>query len=68
MRGQHAAQRVMRGITRYLQTALKLTVNPAKNKVAPMSECAFPGFMIKGKQIRWTDKALANFESTRSRS
>ncbi|OLP07158.1 hypothetical protein BLL52_1554 [Rhodoferax antarcticus ANT.BR] len=31
----------------------------AKSKVAPMSECAFLGFTIKGKKIRWTDKALA---------
>ena len=27
-----------------------------------MSECAFLGFTIKGKKIRWTDKALADFK------
>jgi RNA-directed DNA polymerase len=52
----------MRSITRYLHTQLKLTVNPAKSKVAPMSECSFLGFTIKGKKIRWTEKALANFK------
>jgi len=52
----------MRSITRYLDTTLKLKVNPAKSKVAPMSECSFLGFTIKGKKIRWTDKALANFK------
>ena len=52
----------MRAITRYLQTTLKLTVNPAKSKVALMSECSFLGFTINGKNIRWTDKALAAFK------
>jgi len=51
----------MRSITRYLHTQLKLMVNPAKSKVAPLSECSFLGFTIKGKKIRWTAKALANF-------
>ena len=58
----HAAQRVMQSITRYLETVLKLKVNLAKSKVAPMSECAFLGFTIKGKKIRWTEKKLADFK------
>ncbi|MDP2165551.1 MAG: group II intron maturase-specific domain-containing protein [Hydrogenophaga sp.] len=52
----------MDSITRYLETTLKLKVNVAKSKLAPMSECAFLGFTIKGKKIRWTDKALADFK------
>ena len=59
---QRAGERVMRSITRYLETILKLKVNPAKSKVAPMSECSFLGFTIRGKKIRWSDKALANFK------
>ena len=62
VKSEHAAQRVMASITRYLETKLKLKVNLAKSKVAPMSECAFLGFTIKGKKIRWTDKALADFK------
>jgi RNA-directed DNA polymerase len=62
VKSERAAQRVMTSITRYLETTLKLKVNLAKSKVAPMSECAFLGFTIKGKKIRWTDKALANFK------
>lgn len=62
VRSQRAAQRVMGSITRYLEKTLKLKVNLAKSKVAPMSECAFLGFTIKGKKIRWTDKALADFK------
>lgn len=62
VKSARAAERVMGSITRYLEHTLKLKVNLAKSKVAPMSECAFLGFTIKGKKIRWTDKALANFK------
>ena len=62
VKSQRAAERVMCSITRYLETSLKLTVNPAKSKVAPMSDCSFLGFTIRGKKIRWTDKALAAFK------
>lgn len=62
VRSQSAAERVMRSITRYLETTLKLMVNPAKSKVAPMNECSFLGFTIRGKKVRWTDKALADFK------
>lgn len=62
VKSQRAAQRVMRSITRYLENTLKLKVNPAKSKVAPMSECSFLGFTIRGTKLRWTDKALANFK------
>ena len=61
VKSERAAQRVMGSITRYLEPTLKLKVNLVKSKVAPMSECAFLGFPSKGKKIRWTDKALANF-------
>ncbi len=54
VKSQRAAERVMRSITRYLEGTLKLKVNPAKSKAAPMSECSFLGFTIKGKKIRWT--------------
>ena len=62
VKSERAAQRVMRSITRYLDTTLKLTVNPAKSKAAPMSECSFLGFTIVGKKIRWTDKSAAQFK------
>ena len=62
VKSQRAGERVMRSITRYLEHTLKLKVNPAKSKVAPMSDCAFLGFTVKGGKIRWTDKAQANFE------
>jgi RNA-directed DNA polymerase len=36
VKSERAGERVMRSITRYLQTVLKLKVNPAKSRVAPM--------------------------------
>ncbi|HEV2039403.1 MAG TPA: group II intron reverse transcriptase/maturase [Casimicrobiaceae bacterium] len=62
VKSPRAGERVMRSVTRYLKTTLDLTVNPAKSKVAPMSECSFLGFTMVAKKIRWTDKALANFK------
>lgn len=62
VKSQRAAERVMRSITQYLESVLKLKVNLAKSRVAPMSECSFLGFTIKGNKIRWTDKALAHFK------
>jgi len=62
VKSQRAGERVMRSITRYLHTTLKLTVNPAKSKVAPMSECSFLGFTIRGTKIRWTERAERDFK------
>jgi RNA-directed DNA polymerase len=62
IKSQRSGQRVMRSITRFLEQDLKLTVNPAKSKVAPVSECDFLGFRMKGTKVRWSDKALANFK------
>ena len=62
VKSKRAGERVMGSLTRYLEHTLKLKVNPAKSKVALMSECSFLGFTIKGKKIRWTEKSLANFK------
>lgn len=51
VKSQRAGERVMRSITRYLERTLKLKVNPAKSKVAPMSECTFLSFTIRGTKI-----------------
>jgi RNA-directed DNA polymerase len=62
VKSKRAGQRVMRSLTQFLQTRLKLSVNPAKSRVALMSDCSFLSFTIKGKKIRWTDKALLDFK------
>ncbi|MGH8864160.1 MAG: group II intron reverse transcriptase/maturase [Burkholderiales bacterium] len=62
VKSKRAGERVMGNLTRYLEHTLKLKVNPAKSKVALMSECSFLSFTIKGKKIRWTEKSQANFK------
>jgi RNA-directed DNA polymerase len=62
VRSQRAGERVMRSLTQYLHTRLKLSVNPAKSRVALMSDCSFLTFTIKGKKIRWADSALLAFK------
>ena len=62
VKSERAAQRVMNSITRYLQDILKLKVNLAKSRAAPMRDCGFLGFTVLTKKIRWTYKAQANFK------
>jgi RNA-directed DNA polymerase len=62
VKSERAGQRVMRSLTQFLQTRLKLTVNLAKSRVALMSDCSFLSFTIKRKKIRWADKALLVFK------
>jgi RNA-directed DNA polymerase len=58
VKSQRAGERVMQNLTRYLETRLKLKVNPAKTKVAPMSDCRFLGFTLRDTKTRWSDKVL----------
>ena len=48
VKSERAGQRVMRSLTQFLEHRLKLTVNLS--------------FTIKGKKIRWADKALLDFK------
>ena len=59
---QRAGERVRRSVARFLQRRLKLIVNDKKSRVGPTNQCAFLGFTFKGTSIRWTDKALAEFQ------
>ena len=43
VKSQRAGERVMHNLTRYLESRLKLKVNPVKSKVAPMSDGRFLG-------------------------
>ncbi len=58
-----AAQRVMTSLTRFAEDKLKLVVNRAKSRAAPLKTCAFLGFQIgtRGK-VTWTAKAMARFK------
>ena len=63
VKSARAAERVMAGVTRFVEGKLKLTVNPTKSRCAPLKECAFLGFQIgaRGKAV-WTEKARARFQ------
>lgn len=58
-----AAERVMASLIRFAEDKLKLVVNRAKSRSAPLKTCAFLGFQIgnRGKAV-WTDKALTRFK------
>ena len=62
VKSQRAGERVMQSLTRYLESRLKLKINPSKSKVAKMSECGFLGFTIVRGKIRWLEKKLAVFK------
>ena len=58
-----AAQRVMTSLTRFVEGKLKLVVNRAKSKSAPLSQCTFLGFQIGARgKATWTAKAHARFK------
>jgi RNA-directed DNA polymerase len=58
-----AAERVMASLTRFVEGRLKLVVNRAKSKAAPLRECAFLGFQIDARgRVVWTPKAHARFK------
>ena len=58
-----AAERVMASLTRFVEGRLKLVVNRAKSKAAPLKTCTFLGFQIgpRGRAV-WSAKAHARFK------
>lgn len=58
-----AAQRVMASLIRFAEDKLKLVVNRAKSRAAPLKTCTFLGFQIgrRGK-VAWTAKAQIRFK------
>jgi RNA-directed DNA polymerase len=58
-----AAERVLASLTRFVEGRLKLVVNRAKSKAAPLKTCAFLGFQIgaRGRAV-WSAKAHARFK------
>jgi RNA-directed DNA polymerase len=62
VKSRRAGERVMAGITRFLERKLKLVVNQEKSQVASTNEITFLGLAFKGTSIRWSDKAFAEFK------
>jgi RNA-directed DNA polymerase len=58
-----AAERVMASLTQFVEGQLKLVVNRAKSRAAPLKQCAFLGFRIgsRGRAV-WTEAAHARFK------
>lgn len=61
VKSRRAGERVMASLKRYLADELRLTVNEAKSRVAPINECVFLGFTFRGTKLRWSDKAFEEF-------
>ncbi len=57
-----AGRRVMAWVSRFLSTKLNLVVNEAKSRVVKTNDLDFLGFTFKGKKVRWSAKALADFK------
>jgi RNA-directed DNA polymerase len=62
-RSKTRALEVMEEVREYVEGRLKLLVNQDKSKVAPLGECAFLGFTVKGKRILLSDKAAKRFKT-----
>ena len=63
VRSARAAGRVMGSLTRFVEGQLRLEVNRAKSRTAPLKECSFLGFRIgaRGKLV-WTAQAQQRFK------
>ena len=62
VRSQRAGYRVKASLTRYLNRALKLTVNEAKSRVCKTNDVVFLGFTFRGTKLRWSDNAFNDFK------
>jgi RNA-directed DNA polymerase len=63
VKSERAADRVMKGTTRYLENELKLPVNREKSEVAKVKDVAFLGFQILSERIRVSQKAREKFQT-----
>ena len=61
-RSKTRAREVMEEVREYVEGELKLLVNQNKSKVAPLGECDFLGFNVRGGRIRRTEKAAKRFK------
>lgn len=48
-------------LRRFVESELKLLINEDKTRVASLGKCEFLGFVVRGKQIRISDKARKRF-------
>lgn len=56
VKSEKSAQRVLAGITKYIETSLKLTVNKEKSKVSRPSESTLLGFSFYKDKEKWVSR------------
>ncbi|MEZ8154258.1 group II intron reverse transcriptase/maturase [Vibrio splendidus] len=62
VRSQRAGERVLKSITHYLATTLKLVVNEQKSQVVKVGQSKFLGFTFNRGKIQWHAKTLHTFK------
>ena len=63
VKSMNAAKRVMASLIRYCEGHLKLVVNRAKSRAAPLKSCEFLGYRLNNRaKLAWTDKARIRFK------
>ena len=55
------AQAALVELKRHVEGKLKLLINEDKTRVAPLGECEFLGFVVRGKRIRISEKSRQRF-------
>jgi hypothetical protein len=63
LKSERAAQRVLQGVTSYLQEHLNLPVNEEKSRVILIKDVTFLGFQILAGKIRVSNKARTTFKN-----
>jgi RNA-directed DNA polymerase len=63
VRSAKAAARVLESLARYCEGRLKLVVNRAKSRSAPLKTCEFLGYTLNSRaKLAWTAKAQRRFK------
>jgi len=62
VKSKRAGNRVLKSISRYVETRLKLKVNTDKSQVVKVNQSKFLGFTFSRGNIKWHDKTLHKFK------
>jgi RNA-directed DNA polymerase len=63
VKSANAAKRVLASLIRYCEGRLRLIVNRAKSRAAPLKTCEFLGYQLNNRaKLAWTDKAQHRFK------
>jgi RNA-directed DNA polymerase len=63
VKSANAAKRVMASLIQFCEERLKLVVNRAKSRVAPLKSCEFLGYQLNHRaKLAWTEKAQHRFK------